>query len=258
MRILFLSDIMGKGARKAVQQELAGLRRDLDLDFVVANAENASGGLGLSAKNARQLKEAGIDVMTGGNHIWRYKEIYPLLDQEPWLLRPANYPPGAPGKGVAEFSPREGLDLAVINLEGRIFMDKLDCPFRTCREILSNTRAGIVLVDFHAEATSEKKALLHFFRGSVSALIGTHTHVQTSDAQILDGYTGYITDAGMCGVQDSVIGMDPGSVMDAFLYGIPQKFEPATGQVELQGVLLDIDQGTGAVQGIQAWRHTCT
>ncbi len=258
MKILFLGDIVGRPARGLVQQELFRLRSTLELDFVIANAENVSGGLGLNVKNALQLKECGIDVLTTGNHIWKYKEIYDLLDKEPWLLRPANYPPGAPGTGLGIFSLQDDLQLAVINLQGRIFMDSLDCPFRTAEDILSRIKARIIIIDFHAEATSEKKALLHFLRGRVSAILGTHTHVQTSDAQIADNYTGYITDVGMCGVLDSVIGMAPKAVLEGFLSGLPKKFEPASGQPVLQGVLLDIQAQSGAVLDIQIidWPQT--
>ncbi len=257
MRLLFLGDIVGRPARRAVLRDMPGLRREWGLDFVVANAENASGGLGLNAKNATQLKACGLDVLTAGNHIWKYKNIYTLLDEESWLLRPANYPPGAPGQGLGLFTLPGGERLAVLNLQGRVFMDMLDCPFRTAADVLSSIDVQIVLVDFHAEATSEKKALLHFLRGRVSAVIGTHTHVQTHDAQIVDNYTGYVSDAGMCGVQDSVIGMEPTSVVQAFLCGTPQKFELAAGEVELQGVLLEIEEKTGAVQEIRLWKQTC-
>ncbi len=256
MKILFLGDIVGRSARNIVRREAPALRRSMRLDFIIANAENASGGLGLNTKNAVEIKNSGIDVLTGGNHTWRYKEIYALLDNEPWLLRPANYPPGAPGRGWGIFDAGNGFNLAVVNLQGRIYMDKLDCPFRCAEDILSKIKINTIIIDFHAEATSEKRAMLQFLRGRISALIGTHTHVQTNDVQIVDRHTGYITDGGMCGVEDSVIGMDSKPAVKAFVHALPQRFEPATGEVVLHGVVLDIDDQSGTVLNMRAWKKT--
>ncbi|MCF8106850.1 MAG: TIGR00282 family metallophosphoesterase [Desulfohalobiaceae bacterium] len=254
MRILFLGDIVGKQARKAVTENIGRLRQDLDLDLILANAENASGGLGLVPKNASELHNAGIDVLTSGNHIWKHKEIYNFLNESRWLLRPANYPPEAPGRGYNLFSIAR-LRVGVINLLGRVFMSPVDCPFRTAGSILETLKqeADIVLVDFHAEATSEKKALGYYLAGRVSALLGTHTHVQTGDAQILSGGTGYITDLGMCGPSHSVLGMDPETVQRGFVQGLPQRFVLAGGEIKLQGALLDIDAQSGRTLNIQVW-----
>ncbi|MFW6055376.1 MAG: TIGR00282 family metallophosphoesterase [Thermodesulfobacteriota bacterium] len=231
MRTLFLGDIVGKPGRRAVMENISRLRRDLGLDLILANAENASGGLGLTPKNARELHQAGIDILTSGNHIWKHREIYNFLDETEWLLRPANYPPDAPGRGYGLFTVNM-LRVGVVNLLGRVFMSPVDCPFRTAESILKELEpeADIVLVDFHAEATSEKKALGYYLGGRVSALLGTHTHVQTSDAQILSGGTGYITDLGMCGPCHSVLGMDPETVQRGFVQGLPQRFVLAGGE----------------------------
>jgi hypothetical protein len=255
MRILFLADIVGKLGRKAVTAQAGELRRRLQLDWILANAENVSGGIGLTPRNAQQLHSAGVDVLTSGNHIWKHKEIQGFLESTEWLLRPANYPPGSPGRGSGVFDNGEH-SLGVINVQGRTFMEALDCPFRRVEEELEalTERCRVVLVDLHAEATSEKKAMLFFLAGRASALIGTHTHVQTADAQVLDGYTGYITDAGMCGPERSVIGMEPESVLERFVSKLPQRFTPAGGEVLLQGVLLDVDPVSGRTMSIEAWQ----
>jgi len=256
MRILFLADIVGKTARKEVIAHLGDLRRRLQLDWVVANGENVSGGIGLTPKNALQLHQAGVDVLTSGNHIWKHKEIIEFLEQTDWLLRPANYPPDTPGRGSGMYESG-GQSLAVINLQGRTFMEALDCPFRCADEILARLpKHTPVLVDFHAEATSEKKAMLFYLAGRVSALIGTHTHVQTADAQILDGHTGYISDAGMCGPVRSIIGMDPETVVSRFVNKLPQRFIPAEGDTMLQGLVLDLDPASGRAEQVQGWSMT--
>ncbi|MFW5971415.1 MAG: TIGR00282 family metallophosphoesterase [Desulfovermiculus sp.] len=249
MRILFLGDIVGRPGRNAVTRLLPGLKAKWELDCVVANVENASGGIGLTIKNARQLYAAGIDVLTSGNHIWKHKEIIGFMQECPWLLRPANYPPGAPGQGWGIYAVAQG-DLAVVNLLGRIFMDQVDCPFQAVDKIVSSIReqAKHIIIDFHAEATSEKKALFYALNGKVSAVIGTHTHVPTADAQISPEQTAYISDAGMCGPYHSVIGMDPGPILERFQTGLPQPFTVGRGQVVVQGVLLDTDaQGRAVV-----------
>lgn len=233
---------MGRPGRNAVTRLLPGLKATWELDCVVANAENASGGIGLTAKNARQLHAAGIDVLTSGNHIWKHKDVIGCMQEYPWLLRPANYPPGAPGQGWGIYAFAQG-DLAVINLLGRIFLDQVDCPFRTVENILSRLteQTKHIIIDFHAEATSEKKALFYALNGQVSAVMGTHTHVPTADARISPEHTAYISDVGMCGPYHSVIGMDPGPILERFLTGLPQPFTVGKGEVVVQGVLLDTD-----------------
>jgi hypothetical protein len=256
MRILFLGDIVGRPGRRAVCGRLPELRREYGLDLVLANAENASGGLGLNQKNARQLHRAGLAVLTSGNHIWRYKEILPFLEETEWLVRPANYPPRVPGRGytVLEF---RGIRVAVLNIQGRVFMDPLDCPFRTADAALREMQEQnphVILVDFHAEATSEKQAMRHYLDGRLTAVLGTHTHVQTGDALVGRTGTASITDLGMCGPSDSVIGMEPDSVVEGFKMQLPQRLSVAGGAAELSGALLDIDTESGKCEAISAWR----
>ena len=249
MRLLFLGDIVGRPGRSAVFRSLNALKAAWDVDLVVANGENASGGIGLTAQNAVQLHAAGVDVITSGNHIWKHKDIIPCLESEPWILRPANYPPGVPGRGWGVYSAADG-EVAVVNLLGRIFMDPIDCPFRTVECILdeASKQARHILVDFHAEATSEKKAMLYALSGRVSAVIGTHTHVPTADAHISPQHTGYITDAGMCGPFDSIIGMQPEPILERLRTGLPQAFTVGKGEVVLQGAFLETDAQGRAVR----------
>lgn len=255
MRLLFLGDIVGNSGRQMVKDHLPHLRRELGLDAVFANAENASGGLGLSAKSARELHRAGVDVLTTGNHVWKFPDIRPLLENESWLLRPANYPASAPGRGALVFSVGEGLaPLMVINLQGRTFMEPIDCPFAAVERLVNEAPAdALILVDMHAEATSEKRALAHLLRGRVHAVLGTHTHVQTNDACILDGFTGYISDLGMCGPEDSCLGMDSDIILRRFRTGLPQRFELAKGACMLNGALMEMDQGR--CRSISAWQY---
>jgi len=245
--ILFIGDIVGRPGRKTVYQFLPLLYERYKLDCVIANGENAAGGLGITPKIADELFKNGIDVITSGNHIWRKKEIFPYLDTTDKILRPANYPPSAPGKGYTLLTLPQKIKLAVINLEGRVFMKSLDCPFRTVealiKEILSFTPN--IIVDFHAEATSEKMAMGWFLDGKVSAVLGTHTHVQTADETILPRGTAYITDVGMTGPLESVIGMEREIALKGFLTQIPQKFKPAKGTTSLQGAVIRIDAASG-------------
>ena len=284
MRILFFGDIVGKPGRQALKELLPALRREHAPDVVIANGENASGGIGLTAETLRELLGMGIDVLTTGNHVWKHRDLYGPLDKEPRLLRPANYPAGAPGRGLGVYDLPCGARLAVLNLCGTTYMDPLDCPFRTAEALLAQLEAAdggasgasggtgtsgvppdppappapvIRIVDFHAEATSEKKALGWFLDGRVSAVIGTHTHVQTADAMLLPGGTAYLTDAGMCGVEASVLGMDHKVIVDRFLTRLPQRFRPATGRGSLNGVLLDVDEVTGRARSIRALRVAC-
>ena len=247
MNILFLGDIVGEPGRRAVAQLLPLLVQEHGVALVIANGENAAGGIGLTPPIADELFDRGIDVLTSGNHIWKKKEIYPSLDQEARLLRPANYPEGTPGKGSAVVTGSNGTNIAVLNLEGRVFMKPLPSPFHQAEKDVArlNQNAKIIIVDIHAEATSEKVALGWFLDGKVSAVIGTHTHVQTSDERILPGGTAYITDVGMTGPRDSVIGMKKDSAIKSFLTMLPHKFEVARRNIEVQGVVVNVDELTG-------------
>jgi metallophosphoesterase (TIGR00282 family) len=245
MRILFVGDVFGRPGRTALASGLKELRAERwSFDFIVINCENAAAGLGMTEKVMNEMFDSGVDVMTSGNHIWDKKEFVPVLSLETRVLRPANYPPGAPGRGYGIFE-RNGHRLAVVNLQGRAFMPVLDCPFRTMDDILPTLGCNLIFVDFHAEATAEKVAMARYLDGKVSALIGTHTHVQTADETILRHGTAYLTDAGMTGAHGGVIGMKYDSVMPKFLTCTPSKFEVDDSDVRLQGVILDIDEETG-------------
>ena len=243
MNILFIGDIVGSPGRRAVEELLTRLVDQHLIDLVVANGENASGGIGITPQVADELLSYGIDLLTSGNHIWKHKEIKPYLQDTDRLLRPANYPPESPGRGYAIVETAAGEKAAVINLEGRVFMEPLDCPFRTVDAILKELpkEIKVILVDMHAEATSEKQALGWFLDGRVSAVLGTHTHVQTADGRVLPGGTGYLSDAGMTGPVDSVIGMRREIILERFWSQLPQPFKVATQNIQLQGVLLQID-----------------
>lgn len=256
VRILLLGDIVGKPGRQALGRRLAGLVEQHDVDLVIANAENASGGLGLTPAVARELLELGIQVLTSGNHIWKHKEIRPYLDDEPRLLRPANYPTGAPGRGSGVYTTATGVAVGVINLEGQLFMSPLPSPFREAERQLEQLRgrARIVVVDFHAEATSEKRALGLYLDGRVTALVGTHTHVPTADAEVLPGGSGYLTDLGMCGPTASVIGVRQEHAISRFVTQLPSPFQVARGRVQLQGALVTADPASGRCLEIS--RHT--
>lgn len=256
MRMVILGDIVGRPGRRAVLDGLRHVRRSTGADLVLANAENATDGVGLNARHARRLLDGGLDVLTSGNHIFRRPDIAPVLDHSDRLLRPANYPPGAPGRGCGVYRPPNLPPFAVINALGRTYMEPLDCPFRTVDALLEGLPedVSIVVVDFHAEATSEKKALGFYLDGRISALCGTHTHVQTNDAQILPGGTAYITDLGMCGPQRSSLGMEPDPVIRRYLTGLYQRFAVARTEPSLQGAVLDVDDDTGKALQITAWR----
>lgn len=256
MRMLFLGDIVGRPGRSIVFDRLRQVRRDLGLDLVVANGENASGGVGIEPRAARQLLEAGIDVLTGGNHTFRHRDIAQAFESTDRLLRPANYPEGTPGAGFRVYRPAGREPFAVVNLLGRVFMAAVDCPFRAADAILAGLPADVTvrLVDFHAEATSEKKAMAYFLDGRVSAVLGTHTHVQTNDAQILPRGTAFLTDCGMTGPAASAIGMAPEEVIERYLTALPRRFVVSRAAPEMQGALLDIDAGTGKAVNISAWR----
>ena len=259
MRILFLGDIVGRPGRTAVKKNLAGFRDKTGADLVLANAENASGGLGLSADGAKELLNAGLDLLTSGNHIWKFKDMHSFLEREERLIRPANFPPGLPGRGVAVVRKAGLPPVAVLNLMGRTYMTAIDCPFRAADALLaeldaSTPEAKIRLVDFHAEATSEKAGLGWHLDGRVSAVLGTHTHVQTNDARLLKNGTAFMSDLGMCGPRDSCLGMTVAPILRKFLTAAPERFEVAGGPVALCGALLDIDEETGLARAIAPWR----
>ncbi len=243
MNILFIGDVVGAPGRRALEELLPRVVDRYLIDLVIANGENASGGIGITPPVAELILSQGVDLLTSGNHIWKHKEIIPYLEETDRLLRPANYPPDTPGRGFAIVETAAGEPAAVINLEGRIFMNPLECPFRTVDRILATLppEVRVILVDMHAEATSEKLALGWHLDGRVSAVIGTHTHVQTADERVLPEGTGYISDAGMTGPVDSVIGMKKEIILERFLTQLPQPFKVAAGNIQLQGVTLNID-----------------
>jgi len=242
MLIVIIGDIIGKPGRQTVQKLLPGLQQQYKVDMVIANAENAAGGLGLTLTTARELLDAGIDVLTSGNHIWHHKEIFPYLDSDMPILRPLNYPPGVPGKGYIIKDK-----VMVVNLIGRTFIGNFDCPFRAMDELLSEFkgRQPVIIVDFHAEATSEKMAMGRYLDGRVSAVLGTHTHVGTIDAHLLPQGTAYVTDIGMTGPADSVIGNDVESVLQRFLTMIPHRLSVGKGKTIFNAVLVRVDDDSG-------------
>jgi metallophosphoesterase (TIGR00282 family) len=254
--ILFLGDVVGEPGRRAAREFLSRLPAYRDVDLVVANGENLAGGMGITPSAAEDLFAAGVDVLTGGNHMWDKREGLPFLASDPRILRPANYPPGVDGRGAAVVRGRSGTPWGVVSLIGRVFLGNWDCPFRWADERLAAETKGAaaVVVDFHAEATSEKVALGIHLDGKVAAFAGTHTHVQTSDARILPGGTGYLTDAGMCGPVRSVIGMDPEAVLRRFRLQIPTRFEVGKGEAEVDGVFFRVDPDTGKCREVSSFR----
>ncbi len=255
MKVLFLGDVFGKPGRQAVQRLVPKLIGRHGLDLVVANAENSAAGVGVTPDSADELLAAEVDLLTSGNHIWSKREIGPYLDRAgSRLIRPANYPKGAPGRGRAVVETPDGRKLGVINLEGRVFMKTLDDPFQRAREEVEALKAEgcrCILVDMHCEATSEKNAMGWFLDGQVSAVLGTHTHVQTADQRVLPGGTAFITDVGMCGPWDSIIGVKKELVLERFLTQRPMAFEPARREVHLQGAIVEIDDATGRARSIE-------
>jgi metallophosphoesterase (TIGR00282 family) len=247
MRVLFIGDIIGRTGRKCISHCFPKIKEEFNVDFTIANVENAAGGFGIIPKIADELLSSGIDVLTSGNHIWNKKEIIEYIAQEKRLLRPANYPPDVPGKGTVVVNSENGYTIAVMNLCGRVFMSPLDCPFRVAEMELAtlSEKTNIIILDFHAEATSEKVAMGWFLDGKISAVLGTHTHVQTNDAQILPQGTAYITDVGMTGPFDSVIGIKKEIILERFINQIPYRLIPANSDPRLSAVLLDIDDKNG-------------
>ncbi|TRZ95572.1 TIGR00282 family metallophosphoesterase [bacterium] len=252
MKILFIGDIVGSPGREAIKSLLPGLKQRYGLDFIIANAENAAGGSGITPKIAEDLFGFGVDVLTSGDHIWKKRDIFEIIDSEPRILRPLNYPATAPGRGKGLFKAADGSLIGIINVNGRVFMEALECPFRVslqAQEELSQ-KTKVIIVDIHAEATSEKVALGWYLDGRVSAIVGTHTHIQTADEKILPSGTAYITDVGMTGPLDSVIGRKIEDVLSRFLTAIPTRFDIAEGNIQLQAVVLDIDEKTGKARSI--------
>lgn len=258
MKILFIGDIIGKPGRRAVKEGLPDLVNKLKIDFVIANAENAAGGFGVTQSVAEELFSMGLHVLTSGNHIWDKKEAVTYITKESRLLRPANYPPDVPGFGSIVMKTSSGDKLAVINLSGRVFMSQMDCPFRTAQQEIETLKkqTSIIIVDFHAEATSEKSAMGWFLDGDVSAVIGTHTHVQTADEMILPKGTAFITDVGMTGPKDSIIGVKKEQIIHKFLTQIPARFETAKGESLLSCVVVEINPKTGLSSSIQRLQLT--
>jgi len=265
LRVLFLGDVCAEPGRKAVEQELAGLRQRLGVDFVIVNGENAAGGYGITPALADRLLKAGVGCITTGDHAYDRKEVWEYLGTEPRILRPLNFPPQAPGRGHGiydlgkETEEPEGtkVKVAVVNLQGRAFMKALDCPFRRALPALDEIRreTPVVFVDIHAEATAEKQAMGWFLDGRVSAVLGSHTHVQTADEAILDGGTAYISDAGMCGSFDSVLGMSKDSSLRRMIEMVPVRLHPATGDVRINGVWVDVEPASGRALAIGRLSH---
>jgi 2',3'-cyclic-nucleotide 2'-phosphodiesterase len=253
MRILFIGDIVGSPGRKIVHDRLADILAQRSIDLCIANGENSASGFGITPRLAEELFASGIEVITGGNHIWDRKEIFEYFPHEPRLLRPANFPNGSPGKGLYVGRAKNGAGYAVLNLQGRTFMTPIDDPFRAASDQLAKIPADVkvVVVDMHAEATSEKQAMGWFLDGKVSVVLGTHTHVQTADNHVLPGGTAYITDVGMTGPHDSVIGMDKQGIVQRFIDGLPARFTVAEGDVQMNTVLIDADETTGRARSIE-------
>ena len=260
MRLLFLGDMVGRSGRTAVWDRLPGLIADYKFDFVVVNGENAAGGFGISEKICQDMFEAGVDVITGGNHMWDQREALRFIDGEPRLLRPLNYPRTTPGRGAGLFSGPKGRKVLVLNAMARLFMDPLDDPFVSVEQELVKHRLGsagvhVIVLDFHGEATSEKMAMGHFVDGRVSLCVGTHTHVPTADTMILPAGTAYQSDAGMCGDYDSVIGMEKAAPVARFTRKLPtERLSAAKGEGTLCGVFVETDDGTGLAVRVEPLR----
>ncbi len=256
MRLLFLGDIVGKPGRKALHLLSKVVERE-KIDFTIANAENAAGGFGVTAEIFAELSKLPIDVFTSGNHIWDKKEFVPLLGDLGNLIRPANYPPGNPGKGWTIQETPSGIPVGVLNLQGQVFMVNTDSPFRVGDQVIAEMREKrpdlkVIVIDIHAEATSEKQATGFWFDGRVSLVIGTHTHVPTADARILPRGTAFQTDSGMCGAYEGIIGFEPKSILEKFLMQTPRSMETATRDVRMCGAIVDVDETTGRAVAIRS------
>ena len=257
MNILVIGDIVGKPGRAIIKAMLSKLQRENEISFTIANAENAAGGRGLTKEVKDELLSAGIDVLTMGNHVWDNKNIFSFIDDEPRLIRPANYPGDCPGQGYHVYNAGFNKKIAVINASGRIFLPPMDCPFQIVNDILESLRDTVdyTIVDFHAEATSEKLAFGYYFDGKVTAVLGTHTHIQTSDERIMPEGTAYITDLGMTGPVHSILGMEKDPIIQKFLNGRPARFEVAAGPAQIQGVILNVDEEHNKVLEIKRFSH---
>jgi len=256
IRMLFVGDVLGSPGRRALRQELEGLVDREHVDFVTVNVENVAGGFGITGPVLEELDDLPIDVWTTGNHVWDKKEGLPLLDAHPYLLRPANYPQGNPGRGWCLSETAAGVPVAVINLQGQVFMTPIENPFRSADTVIEEIKAEnpglrLILVDMHAEATSEKQALAWYLDGRVTAVLGTHTHVPTADERVLPGGTALQTDVGMTGPYESIIGMKTAKVLERFLFNTPRPFEPAKKDIRLCGTLVDADEATGKALAIR-------
>lgn len=258
MKILLIGDIVGRPGRVIVEREVVPLREAQAIDLVIANCENAAGGSGITPSTADDLFRAGVDVLTSGNHVWRKKEAFDLLKRDPRVIRPANYPDGAPGTGSTIVEALSGHKVGVLNLMGRVFMEPLDCPFRAAERELARLKlvTPIVIVDMHAEATSEKVAMGWFLDGKVSCVFGTHTHIPTADERILPKGTGFITDVGMTGPYDSVIGRRVDQILERFLSNIPNRSEVAEENVQLRGLIVEVDPATGQARSVERITRT--
>ncbi len=257
MNIMVIGDIVGRPGRDIVKSLLPKLQREHDIGFTIANAENAAGGRGITYEVKEELLGAGIDTLTMGNHVWDNKNIYSFIDDEPRLIRPANYPNDCPGQGYHVYTVGFNKKIAVINVSGRVFLPPLDCPFQRVRAILDELGASVdyIIIDFHAEATSEKLAFAYYFDGRVTALLGTHTHIQTADEMILPKGTAYITDLGMTGPVNSILGMEKEPIIGKFLNGRPARFDVATGPAQMQGVILNLNETDNEVLAIQRFSY---
>ncbi|HIJ59565.1 MAG TPA: TIGR00282 family metallophosphoesterase [Nitrospirae bacterium] len=258
MKLLFIGDVVGRTGREAVKSLLPNLKNLYKLDFIVANGENSAGGFGINQKTAHELFQAGVDVITTGNHVWDKKEAVQYIAKENRILRPLNYPPDALGFGSIILNVRNDLKVAIICLSGRVFMNILDCPFRTARSVVEEIQkeTKLIFIDFHGEATSEKKAFGYYIDGLVTAVIGTHTHVQTADEKILPKGTAYITDVGMTGPEDSVIGIDKSQIIQKFLDFMPRKFEVPSGKAIMNALVVEANEKTGKAKAIQRLQLT--
>ncbi len=252
MKILMIGDIVGRPGRNMVHNMVPHLKEKFNIDFVIANGENSAGGNGITRETADEILSSGVDCITGGNHIWDKKDIVDWIDSEPRLIRPANYPPGTPGKGYAIFDLGGGVKLAVINLSGRVFMPPMDCPFQKIDSLLKilDSQTDLIVVDFHAEATSEKMAFGYYVDGRVSSVVGTHTHIQTADARILPHGTAYISDVGMTGPYESVLGVSKELSIASIMTLMPQRFEVAKGYAQLNAVVIEFNTATGKAKSI--------
>jgi len=259
MRLLFIGDVVGRSGREILLSELPRLRERYEIDFAVVNGENAAGGFGITETICQEFLDAGADVVTTGNHVWDQREALVFIERQERLLRPLNFPGKAPGSGTGLFKARNGADVLVVNAMGRVFMGDLDCPFQAIDRVLEDcplkSGADAILIDFHAEATSEKQAFAHFVDGRSSCVIGTHTHVPTADDKILAGGTAYISDAGMTGDYDSILGMKKEEPLSRFLSKIPSgRFETTKGEATLAGVAIEVDDSTGLATAISPLR----